>query len=288
MPPELSASFDALEKMGRSFASLLPNLIVAALVLLTARMLSAGADRMVRRIAEKTERPAKVALVLGRLTRWAVMVLGVLVAVTIAVPSFHAGALFGALGISGVAIGFAFRDIFQNLAAGLLLLVTRPFHIGDMIVSGQYEGTVEDIQVRATLMRTADNRLVVIPNSDLYTTRVVVLTSKPTRRGEVTLGIGHGQDVAQAKRIIVQAITGLPQLEREPAPAVFATEFGPASVLLSVRFWVGSAGGNSSRNLLIATDAVIVAIKNALEAAHIEIAYPTHVMLHGQPPGKPG
>ncbi|MDR0275675.1 MAG: mechanosensitive ion channel family protein [Burkholderiaceae bacterium] len=284
MPPELTASFQSLQQMSRAFAALLPNLIIAALVLLLMHVAALGADRGVRRIAEKTDRPTKVALVLGRLARWAVMVLGLLVAATIAVPSFHASALLGALGIGGVAIGFAFKDIFQNLAAGLLLLLTRPFHIGDVIVSDPHEGTVEDIQMRATLVRAYDNRLIVIPNSDLYTARVIVLTSKPTRRGEVTLGIGHGADIEQVKQIITGAIADLPQLEREPAPGVYATGLNPSSIMLSVRFWIDTAGG-SARNMVTATDAVIVAVKNALDAAHIEIAYPTHVMLRNPQTG---
>ncbi|WP_298428721.1 mechanosensitive ion channel family protein [Ottowia sp.] len=273
---DLSASFDTLNQMGRAFAALLPNLIIALLVLLVARVVAGAAGRVVERIVEKTDRPANVSLVMGRLTRWAVFVLGLLVALTIAVPSFNAGTLIGALGVSGVAIGFAFKDIFQNLLAGLLLLLTRPFQIGDVISSGAHDGTVEDIQVRATLVRTVDNRLVVIPNSDLYTNRVVVLTSKPTRRGEVVVGIGYGDDIEQAKRIVLDAISGLPQLEREPAPAVYATELADSSVNLSVRFWVGPSTG---RDLLGATDAVIVAIKKALDAANVEIAYPTQTLL---------
>jgi len=281
MLPDLTASFQSMRHMGGALAALLPNLIIAVLIVLLAQLAAIGADRAVRRIAEKTDRPIKVALVLGRLARWVVMVLGLLTAATVALPSFNVGALIGALGIGSVAIGFALKDILQNLAAGLLLLLTRPFHIGDIIVSAPHEGTVEDIQVRATLVRTADNRLVVIPNSELYTTRVVVLTSKPTRRGEITLNVGLGTDIAQAKRTIVQALAELPQLLPEPAPAVFATELGPVSVQLSVRFWVGTGSG---RNLLEATDAVIVTIKKALETAQIEIANPTQVLLRGGGP----
>ncbi|WP_229755789.1 mechanosensitive ion channel family protein, partial [Deinococcus soli (ex Cha et al. 2016)] len=111
------------------------------------------------------------------LTRFQTLALGVLVALTVVFPTLTAASLFGALGVRGVAIGFAFKDIFQNLLAGLLILITRPFRIGDQIVSGEHEGTVEDIQVRATLLHTYDNRRVVIPNSELYTNRVIVNTA---------------------------------------------------------------------------------------------------------------
>ncbi|MXV22113.1 mechanosensitive ion channel family protein, partial [Deinococcus xianganensis] len=107
---------------------------------------------------------------------------------------------------------FAFKDIFQNLLAGLLILITRPFRIGDQIVSGEHEGTVEDIQVRATLLRTYDNRRVVIPNSELYTNRVIVNTAYDRRRLAVTVGIGYGDDIAQAKRIILDTLAGVEEI----------------------------------------------------------------------------
>ena len=94
-----------------------------------------------------------------------------LIAVTAAFPSFTPADLVGALGIGGVAIGFAFKDIFQNYLAGLLILVTRPFVVGDQIRFKDYEGTVEDIQTRATFIKTYDGRRVIIPNGDLNTNR---------------------------------------------------------------------------------------------------------------------
>ncbi|MFP3354118.1 mechanosensitive ion channel, partial [Pseudoalteromonas sp. SIMBA_153] len=98
---------------------------------------------------------------------------------------FTPAKLIGALGIGSVAIGFAFKDIFQNLLSGILLLISEPFRIGDQIVSGDYEGTVEDIKIRATTIRTYDGRQVVIPNSDLYTSALTVNTAYKQRRLQV-------------------------------------------------------------------------------------------------------
>ncbi len=118
-------------------------------------------------------------------------------------------------GIGGVAIGFAFKDIFQNFLAGILILVTRPFRVGDQIVFKEYEGTVEDIQTRATSLKTYDGRRVIIPNGELYTNSLTVNTAFPRRRWQYDVGIGYGlaaQDrvLTAVKRELVAAGIDLP------------------------------------------------------------------------------
>ncbi|RYZ32340.1 MAG: mechanosensitive ion channel [Propionibacteriaceae bacterium] len=156
-----------LGSMGRSALLMLPNLAVGLVVLLVFWLVSRLLGRLVRSIVARAGQPAGVQVVLGRLTGWVVLALGLLVALAVVFPTVTAASVFGALGIGSVAIGFAFKDILQNLLAGILILLTRPFRIGDQIVSGAHEGTVEDIAVRSTSLRTYDNRRVVIPNSEL-------------------------------------------------------------------------------------------------------------------------
>lgn len=164
-------------------------------------------------------------------------------------PTLTAASLFGALGVGGVAIGFAFKDIFQNLGAGILILLTRPFRIGDQIISGTNEGTVESIEVRASVLRTYDNRRVVIPNSDLYTNRVTVNTAYENRRLAVEVGIGYGDDITTVKTIILNTLTHLP----------------------------------ARREALEAQDQVLHALKPALINAGIDLPLPTQqVLLHNQ------
>ncbi len=272
---DLSAAIQTINALTREAIGLLPNLVIASVIFTLFWFLAKSVSHVVRSVLDKTRRPLSVVLIFSRLAGWIVLALGALVSMTIVVPSISAGSLLGALGVGGVAIGFAFKDIFQNLLAGLLLLITRPFQIGDVIVSGSHEGKVEDIQVRATLVRTYDNRLVVVPNSDLYTNRVIVISAKPERRGQVDVGIGYGEDIERAKALIIEAIRPLPQIEKTPEPVVVATELADSSVNLAVRYWVGP---NTGRNLVAATDAVIIAIKKALDNAGVEIAYPTQTL----------
>ena len=118
---------------------------------------------------------------LGRVATAFLLVLGVLVGLVVVFPTFTVTGLVGALGVGGVVIGFAFQDTFQNLLAGVLLLLRQPFRIGDEIVSGDYTGTVEAIETRATYIRTYDGRRVIIPNSQIYSDPVQVIRSWPSK-----------------------------------------------------------------------------------------------------------
>src|SRR6202008_4538097 len=136
--------------------------------------LAAAAKSAVRRIAQRRQRRQSLGLLLGQLAQVAVVVFGFLVAVSAVAPSFHAANLIGALGIGSVAIGFAFQNILQNFLAGILLLLQEPFQLGDFISVTGIEGTVHDIQSRATIVDTKDGKRVVIPNAVIFTSPVAV------------------------------------------------------------------------------------------------------------------
>lgn len=162
--------------------------------------------------------------------------------------------------------------------------MTRPFEIGDYVVAGSHEGKVEDIQVRATLLRAPDVRLVVVPNSDLYTNRVLVNTPHTSRRGVASVGIGYDDDIVRAKQVILQAVRALPLVLDEPAPSVITIGLGDSSVDLAVRLWVAPAAQGG--NLIAATDAVTMATKQALGQAGIEIPFPIQTLLLPRAPGE--
>ncbi len=269
-----------LESMGRSVLLALPNLAVGVVVLLVFWLVSRLLARLVRSVVAKAGRPRGVQVVLGRLTGWVVLVLGLLVALAVVFPTVTAASVFGALGIGSVAIGFAFKDILQNLLAGILILLTRPFRIGDQIVSGAHEGTVEDIAVRSTSLRTYDNRRVVIPNSELYTNRVTVNTAYAHRRLAVDVGIGYGDDIDTAKQIVLRTIANLKGVVADPAPTVLVTALGDFSVNLEVRFWIDPP---ARKEAVEVADQVLTALKPALIAAGIDLPLPTsQVLLHNQ------
>src|SRR5579859_1766970 len=167
----------------------LPNLVLAFLIFFGFYLIGKRTNTVVRIMTDKRQKARNAGMVLGKLAESGVITAGILVALTIAIPTFQPGSLIQFLGIGSVAIGFAFHDIFQNFLAGILLLLTGPFHVGDEISVDKYEGTVEDIETRATTLRTYDGRRIVIPNSDLFTNSVTVYTAFRLRQIQCELVI---------------------------------------------------------------------------------------------------
>lgn len=199
----------------------------------------------------------------------------VLIASVIVFPSVKPATVISSLGIGSVAIGFAFKDILQNLLAGILLLINRPYRRGDQIVVKDFEGTVEHIQSRATLIKTYDGRRVIIPNSDVYTSPVVVNTAFPTRRSQYDVGIGYGDDPAAACRAFVEAVSEVEGVVADPAPEALPWALDDSYVTIRVRWWT-----DSKRTNVAHTQArVILAIYQAAKAHSIDLPFPTTVML---------
>ncbi|MGI0495581.1 mechanosensitive ion channel family protein [Alkalinema pantanalense CENA528] len=199
---------------------LLPNLILGTIVFTIFWVVARIVRTIVRRIARTQRKSNNVALVIGRLAQGGILILGLLVAVTIIFPSFKPADMISTLGIGGVAIGFAFRDVLQNFLAGILILLTEPFQIGDQIVFKTFEGNVEDIHTRATMIRTYDGRRVVIPNAELFTNSVTVNTAYGLRRLQYDVGIGYGDDIATAKQLILDVLHHSEGVLHDPSPEV--------------------------------------------------------------------
>ena len=207
------------------------------------------------------------------------MLVGALVALVIAIPSFKPAQLIQILGISGVAIGFAFRDILQNFLAGILILLTEPFRLSDQIVVGAYEGTVEEIETRATSIRTYDGRRVVIPNSELFTLSVTVNTAFETRRLQYDVGIGYGDDIAHARAVIIEALGGVHGVLHEPAPEALVVDLAGSTVNIRARWWINPP----RRTDVVRIDEALHAIKDALTAAGVDLPFPTQqILFHDQ------
>lgn len=275
-----AAAVEKLRGLAAGVVSSLPNLVVA-LVVLAAFVLVGHATRAgMRRLVKRRGEHWRLALVLGRLAQGAGVLLGLLVGAVIVFPNFTPTSLLQFLGIGSVAFGFAFRDVLQNYLAGILLLLTQPFRIGDQIRFEGYEGTVEDIQTRATFIRTYDGRRVVIPNAELFTHSVTVNTAFPTRRLEYDVGIGYGDDVDRAKALILDVLRDVDDAVDDPPPDVLTHELASSSVVLRARWWIRPP---ARQDALDARDHVMTAIKKKLLESGIDLPFPTqHVLFHDQ------
>ena len=262
---------DSANEIVVGFVERIPYFIASIIVILIFWFLSIVFKKVVYKLLGSRSRHQNLVKVFQRVGGALIIFIGFMIAMVIAVPGFTPAKLIGALGIGSVAIGFAFKDIFQNLLSGILLLISEPFRIGDQIVSGDYEGTVEDIKIRATTIKTYDGRQVVIPNSDLYTSALTVNTAYKQRRLQVAVGIGYEDDIEAAKAEILQALDKVESVSKKAQPSVIATGFGDSTIDLMVRWFIEDG---TQANKVTSIHQVIVEIKSALDAADVNIPFP--------------
>lgn len=261
---------DVLQKYSNAFLEMLPTLVIAALVFGAFMMLAKLGKKAARNIVGRMLDDSSLQSLAGTIASVLLTVIGIFAAATIVFPGLEAGDLVGVLGLSSVAIGFAFKDIFQNFLAGILLLLQRPFVVGDQIAVGGHEGTVRSIDIRSTTMRSYNGVDIVIPNSDIYTSSVTVQTSEQKRRSIFSTGIGYGEDIDQAREVIRRAVEGCEAVLDAPSVDVLVTGHGDSSVNFDIFYWTDS----QKRSEVLARDQVATAIKYALDEADIEIPYP--------------
>ncbi|MXP62145.1 mechanosensitive ion channel family protein [Roseomonas sp. M0104] len=279
---QISASVDGLQAKLEGWLDglivLLPNIIVAALVLGLFWLFGSITQRSFNHWAVARRRE-NLGAVLGGFLKLALIIAGGLLAITIVLPSLNPGDLVAGLGVGSVAIGFAFKDILQNWLAGVLILLRQPFRPGDQIVINGFEGTVEHVEARVTAIRTYDSRMVLVPNSDVYTNAVLVNTAFAKSRSQFDVGIGYGDDIRTARGVILKAIHGLEGVEAEPAPEVLVQDLAAYQVALRIFWW-----SDPRRHDRIHTRSrVVEAVKYALDGAGIDMPFETQVhLLHDQ------
>ncbi|WP_417523348.1 mechanosensitive ion channel family protein [Marinovum sp.] len=266
--------FEKIDAWLDGFLRLLPNIAVGLVVLVVFWLLAGWIGRVLARQGHKHDRPS-LGDVGGALVRWAIIIVGVMLAITIIAPSITPGDLFAGLGISSVAIGFAFKDILQNMLAGILILLRQPFQVGDQIVSGGFEGTVERIETRATLIKTYDGRRVVIPNADIYTDAVTVNTAYDTRRSQYDIQIGCSDDFDKACKIMVETCAGVDGVLNDPAPEALPWSMDADGNTVRLRWWTKSARAD----VVQVWARVIRDVYNALDKAGVDMPYPTRMVL---------
>jgi small-conductance mechanosensitive channel len=283
MNPYLGQLLTTLNALASDFVAFLPRLAAALLVMAIFVVIAGVARAATRRYAYKRQHEESarrnLAIALSRVVQAVVVLIGIFVAVTAAVPSFTPGDLVSALGLGGVAVGFAVRDIFQNYLAGILILVTHQFRVGDQIRYKDFEGEVEEIQARATYITTCDGRRAVVPNSDLYTNAVVVNTAFATRRWEYDIGIGYGDDVERARAIILDALVQAEDVLPDPKADVIVVALDASTVNVRARWWTSSRIADG----LKAQDRVLSRVQRALTEDGIDLPFPTRqILFHDQ------
>ena len=251
-----------------------PNILVALVLIAVVAIVATWVARFVQRRVAGRGREDLGRMIAG-LLRWALIIGAVLLGLTIVLPTLRPGDLIAGLGVGSVAIGFAFKDILQNWLSGLLILLRQPFEIGDQIVVGGFEGTVERIETRSTILKTYDNQRAVIPNGEVYTSSVLVKTAAPKRRSQYDIGIGYGDGIGEAVDVLTAAIASVEGVESDPAPEALCWDLSASWVTIRMRWWTASDRASEVHTW----SRVLRAAKEALDEAGIDMPYDTQVQL---------
>ncbi len=262
-----------IRQLGRDAVANIPALIGVLVVILVTWLVAKGVRFSAFKWAEQTEGDRSTEVLIGRLGYGAVWVGGAVIA--LGVWGIDFATMLGALGLTSVAIGFSLKDVLSNYISGVILLSARPFHIGDQVVINGYEGTITQVQLRSTTLRTYDGRMVYIPNQEVFQASITNNTATNYLRSSVIVGIDYDANIAEAREVIIQAVSALEIVQPTPAPAVLVRELAASTVNLEVRFWVDS----HRAGFLETTSQVSQRVKEALQTHDIEMPTEIYTLL---------
>lgn len=257
---------------------ILPNFVAALVVLaffiLIARLLRRGFLRLFVRLSDRS---ALISLG-GTLINVGVLSVGCVVALEVLQLEKTVMSILAGVGVVGLALGFAFQDIAANFMSGVLILLRRPLRVGNLVKTGAFHGRVESIDLRNTILRTLSGETVLIPNKAVYQSPLVNYSLTPERRVDVDVGVSYGDDLAQAKRVAMEAVEAIDPRDRARPVELFFVGFGASSVDFQLRFWLADA---EEMAFLAARSAAIMAIKQAFDDSGITIPFPIRTLDFG-------
>ncbi len=256
----------------RSVISWIPRLMGALLLTLVVWPVAKGVRWVARKVTRNKRfdpNLAQLAIAVAFYGTWSMGFLAILSALGI-----NGSSIAAAVGASGFVLGFAFKDVLSHFFAGLMLLAGRQFAIGGQIVVGEFEGTVESIDLRALRLRTFDNRVVTIPNGEVFNSPITTNTYNLYRRREFIIGIDYEADERQALKLAETAMKGVDGVLEEPAPQAVVSQLGASAVDLKMYFYTSST--NTDANVV--KSECIMRTKAAFTEAGIAIPFATHTV----------
>jgi small-conductance mechanosensitive channel len=262
-----------------AFLGHLPLILAGFLVLVATAVAAMATRRITRRIFRERKLRRSLKALFERIISIGTWVVGLLLAAMVVFPGVEPADALAALGLGSLAVGLAFRDIFENFFAGILILWRFPFEVDDFIECNGLMGRVEDVTIRNTMIRTVDGKLVVVPNASIYKNPVEVLTSRVVRRMSIICGVAYSEDLAQARLTIKQSLASCHSVSTHHPVEIFAQEFADSGVNFEITWWTGSTPLEQRSSC----DEVVEAVKDALDSAGIEIPFPYRTLTFKEP-----
>ena len=256
--------------------------ILALIVLVVIKLVSMAARKIIARSFKKFEGDESLTYATYTIVRTLIWVIALLIILDLF--GFNTASILTVLGAAGLAIGLAMKDSLSNIAAGIMLLILRPYKVGDYIDSGSVSGTIEQMGLFSTILKTPDGLFVSTPNSVVFGTPIKNYSRNPTRRSDITVGVAYADSLAVAVQAMKDIMTHEPMVLKDPAPEVLVSELADSSVQLTLRYWT------ATQNYWPAYWSIKAQLKPAIEAAGLNIPFPQRVVtfVNASDAAKPG
>jgi small conductance mechanosensitive channel len=212
------------------------KIVAAILVLIIGKWLSRKISKVLSIVLEKNKVDATLVGFLANITYYALLIMVIIAAA--GQLGINTTSFLTIVGAAGLAVGLALKDSLSNFASGVMLILFRPFHVGDFVTAGGVTGKVEQITIFTTVLNTPDNQRVIVPNGAITSDVITNVNANPTRRVDMVFGIGYDDDIAKAKKILTELLDADERILKDPAPMVALSELADSSVNFVVRPWV--------------------------------------------------
>ena len=212
------------------------NVLFFIAIIVLARIIAGIISNVIRRALKKVNKGSELLRdFLATISGQTIFLIGIVVA--IGRLGVDTGPLLAAIGAAGFVIGFALQGTLGNFAAGVMILLYRPYDIGNYVTVSGVSGTVQAMTLVSTTLRSPDNQLIIVPNGSIWGDTITNVTGNDTRRVDLKFGIGYGDDVAAAERVLMEIVTNHPKVLADPEPVIKVQELADSSVNFVVRPW---------------------------------------------------
>ncbi|NEN25516.1 mechanosensitive ion channel family protein [Cryomorpha ignava] len=257
---------------------MLPNIGVAILIVVLFYFLAKASRYAVRKIDEKTKGNTAIMKLLGNFVFSVVFVLGLFAALSAVQLDKTVTSLLAGAGIIGLALGFAFQDTAANFLAGIIIALKRPIRLHDMVESNDEIGIVRELNLRSTILRNFQGQDIFIPNKSVLYNKIINYSRSEMRRLDLSVGVSYGEDLEKVKKITLDAVSNIPNLNSNKDKNLWFEEFGDSSINFTLAIWMNDM--NQAKFRTFKSDA-IMAIKKAYDENDIMIPFPIRTLDFG-------
>jgi small conductance mechanosensitive channel len=273
----VSHVIDKVSSWLATIIQMIPNLVVAAIILVVFWIIGMLAARLTKHGVLRVSSHIHVAKLFSRLARLAVVAAGIILALDILNLEKGVASMLAGIGIIGIGIGFASKDIAANFMSGIMLTFARPFKTNDLIHTIDFEGYVEAINMRSTTCRSLTGQMVIIPNEKILNNPIINYTMTGSRRVDLECGVSYGDDLQKAEDLAIKAVESLEWRVPQRPVELFYKEFGDSSINFVIRFWTKS----EQKIFLKARSEAVKAIKQTFDENGITIPWPIRTLNFG-------